>query len=421
MSELAPRARRGTGAVAQSARLVAFALCALGLLSAPAVLAQDKSNATSDEPGQQRGLRVTGGFGRGVSIGDDAFGLTVRGRMQARAAAGLMETGNDDEFEPSAGMLIRRMRLQLTGHAFGQALTYYLQLGFAPLDLDPEAPSVLRDAYGTWRIHRDLQLRFGQMKVPFDRQRVNSSSALQMVDRSIVTSALNLDRDVGVQLLSTDLFGLAERLRYNLGMFAGNGRNRTLMTPGFLYVGRLELSPFGAFDDAYSEADLERSARPRLVFGVAAAYNRNTDRVRSTIGRVLQVDGVDYAHFVADWAFKWRGLSVAGGYLVRRATTTPRTGEVEGAQVRELTQSGHGTFVQLGQLLTPEIELVARYGVIKPLGEYAPHQTPLRELGGGVNYYVVNHSLKVQLDYFHLLDDFGVEQHQARLQTQIYF
>ena len=109
------------------------------------------------------------------------------------------------------------------GHAFTRKLTYTIQLGFSNRDMEPDLLIPLRDAYVTWQALRDLGIRFGQMKVPFGKQRVVSSSSLQMVDRSIVTSELNMDRDVGLYLMSEDLLGLKGRLMYQAGVFSGQG------------------------------------------------------------------------------------------------------------------------------------------------------------------------------------------------------
>jgi len=74
----------------------------------------------------------------------------------------------------------------------------------------------------------------------------------------MVVSELNLDRDVGVQLFSRSL--LNDKLGYTLGLFGGEGRNRLGREAGFLYSARVELWPFGQFDDV-PEGDLQRRHR----------------------------------------------------------------------------------------------------------------------------------------------------------------
>ena len=67
-----------------------------------------------------------------------------------------------------------------------------------------------------------------------------------------------LDRDLGLDIRSKDLFGL-DKLRYYAGVYIGEGRNTSNKTigagdQGLLYIGRVEIMPLGSFDD-YSEAD----------------------------------------------------------------------------------------------------------------------------------------------------------------------
>lgn len=121
------------------------------------------------------------GLGRGVTIRtvDDDASLNIRARIQVRATAIHNPPGTSDD---TSELLIRRARLVFQGNARGPSLTYYLQLSFSNLDNEADLRLPLRDAYMTWSGARDLNVRVGQMKVPFSRQRVVSSSALQMVD-----------------------------------------------------------------------------------------------------------------------------------------------------------------------------------------------------------------------------------------------
>lgn len=381
--------------------------------------------ALAQTPEPERAPRVRAGLGHGVGItsADGAFELNLRARAQIRFTL----TGEEGGGEPATEFSIRRMRLLLQGHALSNELQYYIQLGFSNRDTESDLRLPLRDAYVTWTRLRDLQVRAGQMKVPFDRQRVTSSSALQFVDRSIVTSELNLDRDVGVQLFSRDLFGLGNRLGYQLGVFGGDGRNRLSSESGLLWVARLEFTPMGSYDD-YVEADLERRASPRLAVGVGVAYNQNTRRARSTFETSYDRARFDYLHGEADLSFKWRGLSVVGAAMLRRANAASQQFTTSGgAPTIEYSRNYFGWFAQAGYLFNRHFELVARYGDLRPTvidqASVDPSQRRRHELGGGLNWYFQGHALKLQSDYFYYygesLSDRG--EHQARLQMQLYF
>lgn len=367
------------------------------------------SSSRAGEPAQ-----VEAGLGRGVKVSaaDGSLSLQVRARVQARAqltAAPGEELG--EEF------LIRRARLQLQGHALDPSLTYYVQLGFSNSDTEPDLRLPLRDARISWAMARDAQLVVGQTKVPFNRQRTTSSSALQMVDRSLSNGELNLDRDVGLQLRSEDLFGWGGRLGYDLGVFGGDGRNRAdAAGGGLLYVARVTLSPLGPLAGK-EEADLGRGPL-RAALGLAGAMNQGTRRARSTHGATLELGRVDTTHAAMDLAVRWRGASLNAEALMRRADRERLTGEIDGAPAVELTRSGWGYMLQGGYLLTDQLELTARHSAISPLGASAI--TYERESGGGVSWYVREQALKVQSDYLWRDGDARTGAHQVRVQLQLF-
>ena len=187
-------------------------------LTVPSHIVAAQAPATTSSP-----PTVDVGLGRGVTIrsADDEVSLNLRARIQVRST---VIGGTGENQDPLSEISIRRARLVLQGNALGPTLTYYLQLSFANLENEADLRVPLRDAYVTWAPSKSVNVRLGQMKVPFSRQRVTSSSALQMVDRSIVVTELNLDRDVGLQLFSRALFG--GKVGYTLGLFGGEGRNR---------------------------------------------------------------------------------------------------------------------------------------------------------------------------------------------------
>lgn len=360
---------------------------------------------------------VEAGLGRGITIrsADDRASMTIRARIQTRATAADTEA---DALPATSEILVRRARLLVSGNAAGPTLTYYVQLSFANLDNEADLRLPLRDAYVTWSSRRDLNVRVGQMKVPFSRQRVVSSSALQMVDRSIVVSELNLDRDVGVQIFSKDLLGIG-KLGYAVGLFGGDGRNRLGRAAGLLYTARLEAWPLGPFDD-YVEADVQRLNRVRLALGVNAGYNQNTNRPRSTIGLPFADGDVDYRHAAADLAFKWRGWSLTSELMYREAAG-PAAVSPAGTAL-PASRSGWGAYVQGGLMVGARWEVTGRISHLAPDRRTDPTFTRAREMGAGVSYYLHGHDLKVQGDYVRVTEA-GSERvtQQARVQLQLFF
>jgi hypothetical protein len=330
--------------------------------------------------------------------------------------------------------LIRRQRLVLSGHVWDRKLKYYIQYGFSNLDTEGDLRLPLRDAYLTWELTRDVAVRFGQGKVPFNRQRVISSGSLMFVDRSLANAELNLDRDVGVQLLSRDLLGQGGRLGYHLGVFGGDGRNRLSERHGVLLVARVEGRLLREFDD-YRESDWGRPGKPRLSVGIAAAHNSNTVRELSTFGATRRAP-VDYRHGTVDAMFKLRGFSLQSELLLRSApagqVTQETTDPASGKRITEVARNAWGWFTQAGYLLTDNVEIAGRLGEVRPLGVSKGPVGRLAEYGGALGYYWQEHALKLQVDYFYLTAEqffagnlneerrATTARHQVRLQFQLH-
>lgn len=359
---------------------------------------------------------VSAKFGEGVTFQSGEVKLNLRGRVQVQGVSVFPTEGSSTA--RSNAIFVRRARLALKGE-FPWRLSFNMQLAFSILDMEPDAPNVLRDLNVQWAPLRDVSFRLGQMKVPFDVQRVISSSAQQFVDRSTVTGELNLDRDVGLVAYSDDLFGWNQRLRYAVGVFGGDGRNRIGTNVGLLYGGRIRLSPLGPFDDKL-EGDPDRDPRFRIAFGGGVARNIGTNRPRSTTGTPFKAALFDYTHATGDVHVKWHGLSLLSEIYWRQADQDSVTHLVSGNPLTEYSRSGWGWFVQAGGYLTPWLELAARYGDTQPTGMTDPSFRRVREVGGTVNLMFLKHDLKLQTDVF-WLDEAGRGRVQLRIQAQVFF
>ena len=187
--------------------------------------------------------------GKGISFEpqNKLYKMTMRFRMQNMLAFDF----DDDFSHTDTEARVKRLRLRFDGYIFSPKLLYSIQLGFTPYDAK-DIPNgnvnIVRDAMVYYMPNDHLSLGFGQTKIKANRARVNSSSALQFVDRSIVNSEFNLDRDFGFfaeyyKPLFND-FNMALKGSITLG----EGRNwSTSDKGGFAYTGRVELFPLGRF------------------------------------------------------------------------------------------------------------------------------------------------------------------------------
>jgi len=367
---------------------------------------------------------VTAEPGKGIVVkaADGRYSFGVRARIQLRSS--FVHFGDSDTSETQ----VRTVRLIVAGHVLSPDIRYTVQLAFGGNDFDTGSSSPIFDAYVDYTRFRDVNIRVGQFFVPFDRARTIREFALQFVDRQLAVRELNLDRDVGVMLSSSNLFGLSELLSYNFFLGGGDGRNRfTAYAAGPITSLRFTVRPFGAFDDD-QEADLTRSDKPRLAVGVAGAYNYRTSRAQSTIGTAFTVGHVNYTHLAADAVFKYRGFSLLTEALWRKANTDVIEREAaNGTLTREPTRSGHGYFVQAGYMVNKELEVTARWDKLFSRGPTDPQLVQLvrtqgKQLGGGLNLYLNGHAFKVQSDYFYIFGSpDGDPRHQVRLQLDASF
>ena len=413
-----------------------------GHTSPPAVLPTESTafNAKAGDESDVEGSRYKIGKGYTLAAKDGRFSLQIRGRMQLRED---IEHPNVEGGETHQLLQMRRARLVLMGTVFSPYIKYHFQFGFSPRDMQNDLPNEpgsirrnpLRDARMEFDRLRDFTVWVGQFKVPFSRQRVISSANMNLVDRASVNAEFNLDRDLGIQFMSKDLGGLGGRLAYYAGVFMGEGRNPIdFSDSGLLYVGRLEVLPFGKFDD-YGEGDLARTTKPGLSIGAGYAFQDRAHAARGTVGDYPADRGTtNFHHTTADLVFKLRGFSFSTAFHFRKGFKRVNGGAVDdmGSPIATVAaRQGLGWYAQAGYMV-PKIplEVVGRYSLIRNIYAAQSSLPSSDEAGGGVNWYFVGHDLKLQLDYFRVWDQtLGASFKEAashgtdriRLQLQMYF
>jgi phosphate-selective porin OprO/OprP len=301
---------------------------------------------------------------------------------------------------------IRRFRTVFHGNLFGAHNKYFLQLALAPREIDVRdgvvRGSPVYDAYMQFERLRDLTLRVGQYRVMYTRERNIADVNPLLIDRSLANNEFNVDRDVGLDLRSEDLGGV-KKLRYYAGVFLGEGRDANKFTdPGFMYVGRVDVLPFGLFDD-YEASDMWRLKKFRLSVSGAYAFIDRAHKDRGVLGTVPADGGTtNYHNTTADLMLKYAGWSLEAGYMWRRGHRTPGGAVDEmGAPVPvAAARNGHGWLIQTALLLPGlRLEPAFRYSGNRGLGT-ATSMPNRDEIGGGLNYYFYGHNLKLQVDYF---------------------
>ena len=195
-------------------------------------------------------------FGKGLFnlVGKDStYTMKIAARMQF-LAIGEWQSDDGSLVNPESNFLVRRARLKFDGFAFSPKLKYKLELGLSNRDISgasqftSNAPRYILDAVIKWNFYENFELWFGQTKLPGNRERVISSGNLQQVDRSLLNSRFNIDRDLGIQLRHH--FKLSDNFVVKEAFSIAQGEGRNITTGnlgGHQYTGRLELLPFGNF------------------------------------------------------------------------------------------------------------------------------------------------------------------------------
>ena len=200
-------------------------------------------------------------------------------------------------------------------------------------------------------------------------------------------------------------------IREKVAVSQGEGRNITEGNQGGLqYTARLELLPFGKFQSKgdYSQADLKREPKPKLMFAVNYDYNQGAVKTRSNLGSFMFLsDGslyeTDQTTWFVDAMFKYRGFSFMGEYASRDADNpvaveadgTPAT-DADGNPTGDVVLIGNALNLQAGYLFKNNWELAGRYTTTSfgaVTGRADENQYTF-----GVSRYVVGHKLKVQSD-----------------------
>lgn len=339
-------------------------------------------------------------FGRGLGLTspDSLFQLNIRFRMQNRVTYQQLE----DEEEIIDGQ-IRRLRLRFDGFIGSPKFLYAIQLSFAPGDVgqieEGENVNIIRDAVIFYRPNVNWSIAFGQTKIPGNRQRINSSGALQLSDRTINNARFNIDRDFGFHLyyLNED----KNQFSYNIKTSAttGNGRNVTKNPDnGFALTGKLELFPLGAFtkDGTNFEGDIVRESKPKLM--LSGAFHRNV-KARLTQG-VLGDDLFEKRNMesiMLDGMFKYNGWAFMTTFM-NRVSDNPITINPNDPTDLRFVFVGQGTDYQLSYLFPNHLELIGRFSnqrIYKDIALLAPDA---RQFTFGVTKYIWEHAFKLQTE-----------------------
>ena len=376
----------------------------------------------------------TSKFGKGIfniKGENDSFSMNISARMQFLTSSTWIES-DGGYGSPESNFLVRRSRLKFKGFAYDPKITYKLELGLSNRDISganeftSNAPRYILDAYVRWNFYKNFTLQVGQGKLPGNIERVISSGDLAMVDRSLLNSRFNIDRDLGMQLRHH--FKLSEKfiVKEIFAISQGEGRNITKGNlGGHQYTGRVEVLPFGNFKSKgdYRGADLEREESPKLLVGVVYDINNDAVKSRSNMGSYLETNEgfyqTDINTLFFDTHFKYRGFSIMAEYADRTADD-PIAKNEDNSPTGDVVNVGDAFNFQMGYVLPSNIAITGRYTNVN-FEEIVTAKNKISQYTLGLSRYVAKHKLKVQTDVTYQTTATSNDQLVYRLQFDIHF
>ena len=373
-------------------------------------------------------------FGKGlmnISGKDSTWSMNFSARVQYLTSTTWQE--EDGSYGgPESNSLIRRSRLKFKGFAYDPKLTYKIELALSNRDISggsfftSDAPRIILDAVVKWNFYKNWSIQFGQTKLPGNIERVISSAKLALVDRSLLNSKFNIDRDFGLQLKNK--FNLSEKfiVKETFAISQGEGRNVSKGNiGGHQYTIRVDLYPFGNFkkDGDYEGDDISREQSPKLLFGAAYDYNNNAVKTRSNMGSYMVTDSgffeTDIKTFFINSHFKYKGFSFMGEYADRN-TSDEFSRNSNGSLTGDTVNVGSAINLQAGYLLPSNIALTGRYTNIN-FDKIVTDNNYISQYTLGLSKYFEKHKLKIQTDMSYENSLYSNDKIFYRLQFEIHF
>ena len=337
--------------------------------------------------------------------------LVLGGFIQAN-----FEDGDVSAFEGRFGQTalkdrfrLRRARIGMTGD-FAEQFDFKMEGDFENSDGTSGNRTDFSgtDIWLNWHRFPGAQIKVGQYKAPFGLEQLTPDTALFIIERSLATSAITPERQIGVELWGKPFTTLwpeqKDLLTYYAGIFNGNGRNiNNNDNNNFMYVGRLEIMPFKG-----------------KIFGQASSLKLGGDVLNSRddkgtnisqSGNLLVNSDGSLSSFVlpgADERTAWSvnawlnigPFDLIGEYFEEYVNGRTVNGVPPG--FADFTTSGFQ--ITAGYFLVPKkLQVAVQWQELNP-GQKG--NDGIYSITGGLNYYIHGDDLKLMVNYIHTWSDF---------------
>ncbi len=328
---------------------------------------------------------------------DNKFSAKINNRLQYKYQYTDRDIGTDgipDEDESTFDF--RRIRTKISGNAYDENIKYRLEW-------DSSWDVTLLDAYVDFTHIPWANIWAGQGKV-FSRQVLTSSASLQMIDRADTISEFRFqgdERKRGVAVHSDKI--LDGKFDYSIGVYNPQIRWADNDINTMLYLARASYYPFGPYE-SYKESDLEYTETFKAHIGGGIGFEQIGQNESDS-----DEDEVDQTQLLAEFGFKYKGLSLAGEYHYRkRKVLDPlETADLGTAVSAKESLHDQGFFVQGGYFIIPKkLEIAGRYELIDYDSQNPSFGTSglldnICSYTAGLNYFLHGRDHKIQINYKH--------------------
>jgi phosphate-selective porin OprO and OprP len=322
---------------------------------------------------------------------------------------------SDNELTPTRNVIhnrirLRRARINLTGEFF-ERFDFKLEGEFENGDGLASGRTGFSgtDLFANWHQFPETQIKVGQWKSPFGLEHITSDTALFTPERSLVTTALTQDRQLGIALWGKPMTHLLSKERqdlldYSFGVFNGNGRNTTINDDDhFMYVGRIGVNPLKTtvWDEPMSLRLSANAYTAHFATGtrVSPAGNLRMSLVDGALTPFTPTGDSKGTGWGVDEWFTFGPFDLIAEYL---------EGKYEPHGNAEFTEfTANGYYIQPSYFLPfmggKKFQVVARWESFNP-GQAVDDD--IKSITAGFNYYINGDALKVMLNYVHTWSDF---------------
>ena len=249
-----------------------------------------------------------------------------------------------------------------------------------------------------------LNLKAGQWKAHFNRERVISSGKQQMTERSLITRPFTIDRQQGVSLYGSLSDGGLADFNYWVAVFTGMGRGAGANDDdNMMYMARAQWNFLGR-ELKFSGSDIPYSEEAAGLIALAAVTNRSPyTRFSTAGGGQLEgfEDGEPGQYRVNQWMvetdFKYKGFSWQQEYHWKEIND----------RINESVTTLTGNYMQFGYFfhyllegIPKQLELAFRHAFYKP--DMDNPDNAEHEYSFAANWFFKGHlnKLTAEISYF---------------------